>query len=83
MWQTFGKRWCSTWKLSPPRSQVRKGLPQAKHIHVLLDSGRKSLERLMPELIPELVNAGAKEFDAIADMKWISPGGLCPRLHHT
>jgi len=29
-WHTFGKRWCSIWKLSPPTYQVSKALSRAK-----------------------------------------------------
>ena len=63
----------------PDRPGPRKGLPQARHIHVLLATGRQALEQLLPGLITDLVAAGASNHDAIADVKWISPGGLCPR----
>ena len=64
----------------PDGPEPRSGLPQARHIHVLLDAGRRALDRLLPQLVPDLVAAGAVEYDAIADFKWISPAGLCPRF---
>ncbi len=64
----------------PSGIEPRSGLPQARHIHVLLDAGRQALDRLLPELIPYLVQAGAEQYDAIADFEWISPAGLCPRF---
>ena len=58
----------------------RSGLPQARHIHILLDAGRRALNRLLPRLVPQLVDAGAEDYDSIADFEWISPAGLRPRF---
>lgn len=58
----------------------RKGTPQARHIHVLLTAGRRVLERLYPGLIQDLVAAGAEDYDAIADMEWLSPAGPAVRF---
>lgn len=64
----------------PEEPGARKGLPQARHIHVLLAAGRQALDQLLPDLIPDLTASGAVNYDAIADMRWVSPGGLCPRF---
>src|SRR6516165_1800265 len=37
----------------------RKGLPQGRHVHALLERGRRALERFFPGLTEELVRAGA------------------------
>jgi hypothetical protein len=34
----------------------------------------------LPGLIPDLIEAGAEDYDAIADVQWFSPAGLCPRF---
>ncbi|MBN9517861.1 FAD-dependent monooxygenase [bacterium] len=59
----------------PNGPDPRKGTPQARHIHVLLTAGRRVLERLFPGLVQDLVAAGAEDYDAIADLEWISPVG--------
>jgi 2-polyprenyl-6-methoxyphenol hydroxylase-like FAD-dependent oxidoreductase len=58
----------------------RKGTPQARHIHVLLTAGRRVLERMFPGLIRDLVAAGAEDYDAVADVEWLSPAGLAVRF---
>jgi 2-polyprenyl-6-methoxyphenol hydroxylase-like FAD-dependent oxidoreductase len=64
----------------PDGPDARKGTPQARHIHVLLTAGRRVLERLFPTLIPDLIAAGAEDYDAAADMEWLSPAGLAVRF---
>lgn len=53
----------------------RKGVPQARHLHVLLARGRLILEKLFPGLIAELVARGAPLADMAADLAWLTPGG--------
>jgi 2-polyprenyl-6-methoxyphenol hydroxylase-like FAD-dependent oxidoreductase len=60
---------------------ARKGLPQGRHAHVLLERGREALERFLPGLTEELVRAGAEPLDFIRDVAWMSPYGWyvrCP-----
>ena len=59
----------------PDGPDVRKGTPQARHIHVLLTAGRRALEGLFPGLMAELVAAGAADYDAINDLEWIAAAG--------
>jgi 2-polyprenyl-6-methoxyphenol hydroxylase-like FAD-dependent oxidoreductase len=42
----------------PPDSQNRRGVPQGRHIHVLLPSGAAVLEELFPGLLADLVSGG-------------------------
>jgi 2-polyprenyl-6-methoxyphenol hydroxylase-like FAD-dependent oxidoreductase len=42
----------------PPDSQNRRGVPQGRHIHVLLPSGAAILEELFPGLLADLVTGG-------------------------
>ena len=44
--------------------EARRGVPQARHVHVLLMSGRKVLERLFPGLVANYLAAGAIEMVA-------------------
>ena len=64
----------------PDSPDPRKGTPQARHIHVLLTAGRRAMERMFPGLIQDLLGAGAEDYDAIADMEWLSPAGLAVRF---
>jgi 2-polyprenyl-6-methoxyphenol hydroxylase-like FAD-dependent oxidoreductase len=64
----------------PGGPDPRKGTPQARHIHVLLTAGRRVLERLFPGLVRDLVAAGAEDYDAVADVEWLSPAGLSVRF---
>ena len=42
----------------PPAAQSRRGVPQGRHIHVLLPSGAGVLEELFPGLISGLIDEG-------------------------
>jgi hypothetical protein len=42
----------------PETPTARKGLPQGRHAHGLLERGRQTLERLLPGLTGELVRTG-------------------------
>jgi 2-polyprenyl-6-methoxyphenol hydroxylase-like FAD-dependent oxidoreductase len=43
----------------PDRPEPRKGVPQSRHTHLLLESGLLAVERFLPGLEAELVAAGA------------------------
>jgi 2-polyprenyl-6-methoxyphenol hydroxylase-like FAD-dependent oxidoreductase len=59
----------------------RKGVPQARHVHLLLMKGRLIIESLFPELPADLLAAGAvPPLDLAADMAWLSPVGWGPRF---
>ncbi|CAL9363567.1 Tryptophan 2,3-dioxygenase [Streptomyces sp. enrichment culture] len=56
----------------------RAGVPQSRHTHVLLTSGMRALDELLPGLLPELTEAGAPRLAVPGDLgvwqaeQWIS-----------
>jgi 2-polyprenyl-6-methoxyphenol hydroxylase-like FAD-dependent oxidoreductase len=65
----------------PETPTARKGLPQGRHAHGLLERGRRIMERLLPGLTEELVRAGAELIDGTQDVARLSPYGWfvrCP-----
>jgi 2-polyprenyl-6-methoxyphenol hydroxylase-like FAD-dependent oxidoreductase len=65
---------------SPEAPAARKGLPQGRHVHGLLERGRGALERFLPGLTGELVRAGAEPLDFTRDVAWMSPYGWYARF---
>ena len=59
----------------PETPAARKGLPQGRHAHGLLERGRRVMERYLPGLTGELVRAGAEPLDWTQDVAWMSPYG--------
>jgi 2-polyprenyl-6-methoxyphenol hydroxylase-like FAD-dependent oxidoreductase len=59
----------------PETPTARKGVPQARHAHALLQRGRLVMERLLPGLTDELVGAGAEPMDATQDVATMCPHG--------
>jgi flavin-dependent dehydrogenase len=59
---------------------ARKGLPQGRHVHALLERGRGAMERFLPGLTGELVRAGAELLDATRDVAWLNPYGWYVRF---
>jgi 2-polyprenyl-6-methoxyphenol hydroxylase-like FAD-dependent oxidoreductase len=80
----------------PERPEPRKGVPQSKHTHILLESGLLAMLRFLPGLDEELVAAGAQEVRSPTDYlqnmrdRWFARGAaasttLCltrPLLEH-
>jgi 2-polyprenyl-6-methoxyphenol hydroxylase-like FAD-dependent oxidoreductase len=64
----------------PAGPEPRNGLPQARHVHVLLWQGQLCLEQLFPGLQDELGQAGAPLLDWIGDSRWYTYGGWAPRF---
>ena len=62
----------------PPAA--RKGLPQGRHVHVLLERGRRVMERFLPGLTGELVRAGAEALDSTRDFAKMSADGWYVRF---
>lgn len=54
----------------------RRGVPQARHAHVLLSSGQDALERLLPGTVAALAQEGAVLIDATAQIRWFDHGGF-------
>ena len=59
----------------PDTTEVRRGTPQANHVHGLLVRGRQILEQLFPGLPAELIAAGAPEVDLANDVAWFTRAG--------
>jgi 2-polyprenyl-6-methoxyphenol hydroxylase-like FAD-dependent oxidoreductase len=64
----------------PETPAGRKGLPQGPHAHALLERGRVVVERFLPGLVEELVQAGAELLDFTRDIAWMSPAGWYVRF---
>src|SRR6267378_2828829 len=59
----------------PDGPAPRTGVPQARHLHVLLMRGLQLLEQLFPGFRAALAAAGAPEIDAANDLAWLTPAG--------
>ncbi len=60
----------------PPAGGNRKGVPQGKHTHVLLERGRDIMEQFLPGLTAELTRRGAVTIaDTSANVRWFHSDG--------
>lgn len=60
----------------PPPGENRKGVPQGKHTHVLLELGRQIMESYLPGLTDELIDLGAEKVrDASLNVMWFQNDG--------
>jgi 2-polyprenyl-6-methoxyphenol hydroxylase-like FAD-dependent oxidoreductase len=59
----------------PERPEPRKGVPQARHLHALMNRGLRILNSFFPRLQDELVGRGALVIDMANDMTWLTPAG--------
>lgn len=64
----------------PQQPDSRKGLPQARHLHVLLARGRHAMQQLFPGIGGELMAAGAEMIDAGHDIAWLTRAGWGARF---
>lgn len=64
----------------PPHPVHRQGVPQSRHVHVLLARGAQELDRLFPNLGEELQSAGAPRLNWMNDIKWLNFTGWKPRF---
>ncbi|MGW5574585.1 FAD-dependent oxidoreductase [Nocardia thailandica] len=53
----------------------RRGVPQAAHLHGLLDRGRAVLEELHPGCTAELLRRGANAAEVLVGTRWYAGGG--------
>jgi 2-polyprenyl-6-methoxyphenol hydroxylase-like FAD-dependent oxidoreductase len=60
----------------PATPVPRRGVPQGRHLHLLLARGLDVLEELFPGLSDELVAAGALAIDLQSDFRWHLEGHL-------
>jgi 2-polyprenyl-6-methoxyphenol hydroxylase-like FAD-dependent oxidoreductase len=54
----------------PDGAEARRGVPQGRHVHVLLARGRQVLDVLLPGLGRDLIARGALRFDPSADGRY-------------
>jgi 2-polyprenyl-6-methoxyphenol hydroxylase-like FAD-dependent oxidoreductase len=64
----------------PDDDRVRRGVPQGRHLHMLLSSGRTAIEALLPGFTDDMLAGGAHGGDLQRDMQWIVDGEPLPRL---
>jgi 2-polyprenyl-6-methoxyphenol hydroxylase-like FAD-dependent oxidoreductase len=64
----------------PPDPRPRKGIPQARHVHVLLVRGRILLEKMFPGLPADLAAQGVRSIDLIGDVEWFGLGSWAQRF---
>jgi protoporphyrinogen oxidase len=64
----------------PARPAPRAGIPQSRHIHILLARGMAVLDQLFPGLEDELLAAGAVLMDFPGDAVWLNPSGWSQRF---
>lgn len=59
----------------PDGPHPRKGLPQARHAHVLWSGGVKALDDLLPGIVDQLVDQGAHTPRIMTDLVSKAPRG--------
>ncbi len=59
----------------PEDAQHRKGVPQSRHPHALLNGGREQLEAHFPGFVEKMLEGGALELDPGRDMATLRPDG--------
>src|SRR5215218_7489198 len=64
----------------PAGPTPRAGVPQSRHVHILLARGMALLDQLFPGLEDELLAAGAVPIDFPGDALWLSPAGWSQRF---
>ena len=65
----------------PDGPDFRKGVPQSRHLHVLLARGLEIAGDYFPGLDDELLTAGAVSLEWPTDAIWLSPRGWMRRFH--
>ena len=63
----------------PDLAGQRRGVPQGRHTHGLLASGRNVLEKLFPGISETLLKAGAITHDIVRDSRWFLEGACLSR----
>jgi 2-polyprenyl-6-methoxyphenol hydroxylase-like FAD-dependent oxidoreductase len=67
----------------PADPSFRKGVPQARHLHILWGHGLDLVERLHPGVRTELLDAGALLLGMPQDVLWLSAAGWNNRFRST
>src|SRR5438445_11029747 len=64
----------------PHEVQARKGVPQGRHVHVLLHRGASVMKDLFPDLFPALIEDGSIAIDTVANFHWYNFDAWKPRF---
>ncbi|MEP0710152.1 NAD(P)/FAD-dependent oxidoreductase [Parvibaculum sp.] len=64
----------------PEEPEWRKGVPQSRHVHLLLRCGEDVISEYFPGVTDELVAAGGRRVDMAADTRWFYAGGWKARF---
>ena len=64
----------------PTDASVRKGVPQASHVHALMRRGQQVIEGLFPGILGELLADGAHLVDVAGEVAWLTPQGWGARF---
>src|SRR5919202_852241 len=59
----------------PESAEFRAGVPQSRHLHVLLARGAQVLDQLLPGLLAEVSAAGGVTFRWPRDVLWLGAAG--------
>ena len=63
----------------PEGPEQRRGVPQARHVHLLWSGGARAIEELAPGTIAKLRAHGARQVPVPRDLVALSPRGWIPR----
>lgn len=63
----------------PAGAAHRKGVPQSRHPHVLLDRGRREMTKLFPDFVETILARGALDLDPGLDLAALQPERWAPR----
>lgn len=63
----------------PATPSFRKGVPQSRHLHILLVRGRELLDQLFPGIVADLHAAGAVDVEWPREVLWLSTAGWSER----
>lgn len=58
----------------PDEPLPRRGVPQGRHVHVMLEAGKATLEDLFPGYRSDLISAGGLEIDGASDVNFYAEG---------
>ncbi|MEQ8268102.1 MAG: tryptophan 7-halogenase [Parvibaculum sp.] len=64
----------------PAEPEWRKGVPQSRHVHLLLRCGEEVISHYFPGLTDELAAAGGRRIDMAGDTRWFYAGGWKARF---
>jgi hypothetical protein len=63
----------------PPMGEGRKSVPQDRHAHVLLASGLRAVEELLPGITDDLIGSGAQSCTSLSQIRLVVSGHLLNR----